>query len=327
VSRPFLIVAVDDPVWSLQVQAPQLARTLGHPLADELEVVVDRALELPFRDRLADFEAVLFLAQDPLGPLYPRAYEYAQALERACDGCGVPLLGRPEPLSRTCKSRQLLLLRRAGLRAPRGVRLAHWRDALSGERIGYPFVLRYDCGHASGDEGFAGPFRSPDELLAARLPERDAWPERRGLAGLAAVEYVELATPNGLYRKHRVWALGDDVLHGNTGLTRTWFAHSTTEADKAVHGPSMVEDLHREPGDEERRLALAAVRATGVDLAVIDYSYAADGGAVVFDVNPYPSLIAWWAEDVVFQRRFVGALARLLERAAAPQRRPSSATA
>jgi hypothetical protein len=324
-SKPFLIVAVDDPEWSLQVQLPLLARALGHPFADRVEVVLDRRLELSFAPRLHECEAVLFLAQDPLGPLYPRVYAYALELERACDDAGVPLLGRPEPLSRTCKSRQLLLLRRAGLRAPRAVRIAHWRDALGGELVRFPLVLRYDCGHASEDEGFAGPFRSPQELLDARLPERDAWPARRGLAGLAAVEFLEHERRDGLFRKYRVWAFGGEVVRGNFGLVRTWFGHSTLDEDKAVFMGEMVEHLRSQASDEERELALAAVRATGVDLAVIDYSFAPDGRPMVFDVNPYPSLIAWWAEDPVFQERLLDAVESMLERAAQALR--SSATA
>jgi hypothetical protein len=317
VSRPrFLVVAVDEPEWSLQALLPRMATELGHPLAEQLEVVVDRALAAPWAGRLDGFDAVLFQAQDPLGPLYPRVYGYAQALERACDAAGVPLLGRPEPFSRTCKSRQLQLLRRAGLTAPRAVRLSHWRDALAGDRIAFPLVLRYDCGHSSGDEGFAGPFHSPDELLAARLPERDAWPPRRGLAGLAAVEYVEAAKVEGFYRKYKSFVFGDRVVPGLFSVVRDWYRHHTLETEKARYRGEVERFLHAEPDPRERELCLAAARATDLEIAAVDYSYLPSDGLVVWESNPYPSFDGWWAEDPLFRRRLVEGVSELLEGAA-----------
>jgi hypothetical protein len=311
----FLIVAVDEPEWSLQAQLPRLAAELDRPLAEQLEVVVDRTLAAPWAGRLQAFDAVLFLAQDPLGPLYPEVYRYALQLERECDGAGVPLLGRPEPLSQTCKSRQLRLLRRAGLFAPRAVHLSHWRDALAGDLIPFPLVLRYDCGHASADEGFAGPFRSPDELLAARLPERDAWQQRRGLAGLAAVEYVGARKTEGFYRKYKSFVFGDRVVPCIFSIVRDWYRHHTLEPEKARYRGEVERFLHGEPDPRERELCLAAARATGFEIAAVDYSYLPDRGLVVFESNPYPSITGWWAGDRLFQRRLVQAVSDLLERA------------
>jgi hypothetical protein len=313
---PVLLVSPEAPEWGLQVWLVRLAGKLGHPLAERLEVVIDERLELPFRERLPELGAVVFLAQDPLGPLYPEVYRYALELERACDDAGVPLLGRPEPLSRTCKSRQLRLLRRAGLFAPRAVRLSHWRDALAGDRIAFPLVLRYDCGHASADEGFAGPFRSPEELLAARLPERDAWPPRRGLAGLAAVEYVEARKIDGFYWRYKSFVFGDSVVPCVISIVRDWYRHHTLEPEKARYRGEVERFLHGEADLRERDLCLAAARATGFEIASVDYSYLPDGGLVVFESNPYPSFTGWWSEDPLFRRRLVEAVRELIERAA-----------
>ena len=322
---PVLIVSPAAPEWGLQLWLVRLARELGHPLAERLELVVDARLELPFRERLPELGAVVFLAQDPLGPLYPEIYSYALELERACDDAGVPLLGRPEPLSQTCKSRQLRLLRRAGLFAPRGVHLSHWRDALTGDRVAFPLVLRYDCGHASHDEGFAGPFNSPAELLAARFPERDAWPPRRGFAGLAAVEYVETARTDGFYRKYKALVVGDRVLPCLFSVVADWYRHHTFEREKARYRGEVERFLHGDIDPREQELCLAAARATGFEIASVDYSYLPDGGLVVFESNPYPSIDGWWAEDPLFQRRRVEAASGLLERVAPLSRRGGAA--
>jgi hypothetical protein len=196
------------------------------------------------------------------------------------------------------------------------VHLSHWRDALAGDRIAFPLVLRYDCGHASGDEGFAGPFRSPDELLAARLPERDAWPARRGLAGLAAVEYVECHQTEGFYRPYKSFVFGDRVVPGIFSIVHDWYRHHTFEPEKARYRGEVERFFHGAPDPREQELCLAAARATGFEIAAVDYSYLPDGGLVVFESNPYPSITGWWADDPLFQARLVEAVSDLLERAA-----------
>ena len=197
--------------------------------------------------------------------------------------------------------------------APRAVRLSHWRDALAGDRIAFPLVLRYDCGHASGDEGFAGPFHSREELLAARLPEHGAWPSLRTLAGLAAVEFVDTRSPDGLFRKPRTWVFGDEVVRNYHGATRTWFGHKMSDEEKARHRPEHERFMHAGPLPDERELSRAAARATGCEIATVDYARLADGGLVVWEVNPYPSIVEWWGDDPVQQRDVLDAFARFVE--------------
>ena len=55
---------------------------------------------------------------------------------------------------------------------------------------------------------------------------------------------------------------------------------------------------------------------TGFEIAAVDYSYLPDGGLVVFESNPYPSITGWWADDPIFQARLVEAVSDLLYRAA-----------
>jgi hypothetical protein len=312
-----LIVATRDDAWGLHRYLAEAVHELGHPLADRLEVVVDHKLELSFRARLPGLGAVVLLVQDPLGPLYPDVYRYALELARLCDDAGVPLVNRPDAVSRTCKTVQLLLLRRAGLDAPRAVRLAHWRDALDGDVVPFPLLLRYDCGHASEDMGFAGPFSSPEELLRARLPEHDAWPTRRNLAGLAAVEFFDTRCDDGLYRTLRGWVIGDRVIRTRLTIARFWHGHRPSVEDQALFRDEIMAFLHAEPDDEERALLLAAARATGLELVAIDHGLTRDGRHVVYDVNPYPGMLPWWSADAVFRRRVVDAFAALVESSAA----------
>lgn len=315
-SKAVLIVAPRDDVWGLHRYLWQAVREEGHPLAERIELVVDTKLELPFRARLPELGAVVLLAQDPLGPLHPDVYRYALELERLCEDGGVPLVNRPDAVSRTCKTVQLLLLRRAGLDAPRAVRLAHWRDALAGDRLPFPLLLRYDCGHASEDVGFAGPFSSPAELRRARLPEHDAWPTRRTLAGLAAVEFFDTRCDDGLYRTLRGWVVGDRVIRTRLTITRFWHGHRASVEDQELFRDEITAFLHGEPDDEERALMLAAARATGLELVAIDHAITRDGRHVVYDVNPYPAVLPWWSGDRVFRHRVVDAFAALVERLA-----------
>jgi hypothetical protein len=308
-----LVVATRDDHWGLQRFFVQAVREAGHAIAGRIELLIDPKLELPFRDRLYEAGAVILFVQDPLGPLYPAVYRYALELERLCDEAGVPLVNGPEALSRTCKSVQLQLLRRAGLDAPRAVRLAHWRDALDGVRVPYPLFLRYDCGHASDDEGFAGPFATPAELRRARLPERDAWPTTRHLAGVTAVEFLETRCADGLYRTFRTWVVGDRVIRSRLTITRVWHGHRPAVPDRELFRDEIAAYLHGEPDAAERGLALAASRATGLEIVAIDHGVTQDGRHVVYDVNPYPGALPWWSGDLVFRRRAVDAFAALVE--------------
>jgi hypothetical protein len=309
-----LLVATRDDDWALHGFFLQAARELRHPLGERLEVVVDPKLELAFRQQVAEAAAVILFVQDPLGPLYPRVYRYAQELERLCDHAGVPLVNRPEPLSRTCKSTQLLLLRRAGVDAPRAVRLAHWRDAIAGELVPFPLFLRYDCGHASDDEGFAGPFATADELRRAGLPGSDGWPTLRHLAGVAAVEFLETRCDDGLYRTFRTWVVGDRVIRSRLTVARVWHGHRPTVEDRELFRDEIRTFLHGEPDAAEGALMLAAARATGLEIVAIDHGPTREGRHVVYDVNPYPAALPWWSGDLVFKRRAVDALAALVDR-------------
>lgn len=313
-SAPILVVSPGDDEWGLHRYLPQAAHEVGHALGERLELVVDPRLELAFEARLVRAGAVILFAQDPLGPLYPGVYRWAQELERLCDRAGVPLVNRPDALSRTCKTTQLLLLRRAGIDVARAVRLAHWRDALAGGRVPFPLFLRYDCGHASEDVGFAGPFSSPAELRRAGLPEHDAWPRRGRLAGLAAVEFLDTRCDDGLYRTLRSWVVGDRVIRSRLTIARFWHGHRPSVEDRELFRDEIVTFLHGVPDDEERTLMLAAARATGLELVAIDHAVTRDGRHVVFEVNPYPGMLPWWSGDLVFKRRTVDAVAALVER-------------
>ena len=88
---------------------------------------------------------------------------------------------------------------------------------------------------------------------------------------------------------------------------------------KALFKRELDEFLHGEPEADERELALAAARATGVRDRDRRLRARDHGRPVVFEVNPYPSPMAWWAEGTQQQQqqqRIVDSLARLLERTA-----------
>ena len=202
---------------------------------------------------------MLFLAQDPLGPLYPSVYAYAERLERECDAARVPLIGRAEPLSRTCKSRQLQLLRRAGLtRAARSATVALARRARPSTGSGSRSCSATTAATRARTRASRAPSTrarscsrrgSPSATRGRRV---EAWP------GLAAVEYVEAQKTDGFFRKHKSFVFGDRVMPGIFSVVRDWFAHHTLEPERARYGTEVERYLHGEIDPHERELSLAA---------------------------------------------------------------------
>ena len=77
-------------------------------------------------------------------------------------------------------------------------------------------------GTSGGGSAHTDASHQSDPLRRARLREHDAWPRRRDLAGLAAVEFVDTRCDDGLYRTLRGWVIGDRVIRTRLTIARFW---------------------------------------------------------------------------------------------------------
>ncbi len=105
-------------------------------------------------------------------------------------------------------------------------------------------------------------------------------------------EYVETRGHDGLYRKHRLWFVGDQVIRKGLQFNETWcVGGADTHGFMASH-PEVMDEAHREviEGFEGlppfTQVALRDVgRRVGLDYFGLDCLLAPDGQVVVFEAN------------------------------------------
>ncbi|HEX7125645.1 MAG TPA: hypothetical protein VF406_07660 [Thermodesulfobacteriota bacterium] len=245
--------------------------------------------------------------QDPLNRFDPRLYRYAREMERRCEALGIPVVNPVDALSRSVKSVASEIMRAAGVRTPRMVPIADvevFRKTLGG--LAPPVIVREDDRHRGAS------------FLVERPADLDRVPFER-LSAPVAVEFVDVRSPDGLYRAYRYLAIGDRGFPCFLAVSPSWEARGEDEpTDTAVE-----EELAFLNGDDPNHDALQhARRALGFDIVAFDYSYDAEGRLVVWEANPFPTI---WGQDnylaymryadPFIERIYVGLLTYYLERA------------
>jgi glutathione synthase/RimK-type ligase-like ATP-grasp enzyme len=225
--------------------------------------------------------------QDPVRERRPALFDRLRALEQAYDRAGVPRINSVAHLSQAIKSRALELLRSAGFRAARSLRV----DARSGfdgvvDAVGLPFILRADRGHG-------GPVVLVEER--GRFESAD-W---TSLGPAVALEYIETRGEDGLYRKYRYLVTGETGIARHLVIAPEWCVHAEDRLREARHVDEERGFLAT-PCEQHERM-VAAARALGLDFVAFDYGFDRDGELVIWEPNPYPTLWGSFnAEDDYF---------------------------
>lgn len=254
---------------------------------------------------LDDTRGVLFWLADPLRELYPRCYAEARAIAGEGARRGLRMINPPDALSNSRKSRQSELWIAAGLPTPAAssFRTRQELHAIA-EALAYPVVLRGDLLHAQRRMHVC---RDPAELRA--IPERAL-----GLPGVATT-FVD---PRGGFRE----ALGPEspfarFFHAKRAFVidkTVCFHHLYFSRGPIVTTPSstiapfagwreLVKQLPEDVracadedvrywahGDDHASMLARAAEVLGLGWCAFDYITRADGSAVLFECNPYPTL-------------------------------------
>jgi hypothetical protein len=251
--------------------------------------------------------AVLFWLADPLRESFPDCYREAVAIAQAARRRGLPIVNPPEVLSNTIKSRQARIWRDAGIDTPPCLRFEDLDDLRARAReVGFPLVVRSDQEH---NQRGMRVLRGPRQLAALRAEDlhlpgsvaplwdtRPGWRER---------------DPQSVYARYhhkmRIYVLGERVRtehaffarHPLVGAKSCTFARLDRLPRwgvrlallRAPARDALREDLAYWRGDAEHApLMRRAVGLLGLGFAAIDYSVRADGSAILWEANPYPSL-------------------------------------
>lgn len=291
-----------EPPWQYYVKYKRFLHELSHPFASYIDFYIDKNMGIG-EDVLAKYKAVAFFYHDPLKQLYPPIYEYAKKIQVACVRNNISFLNDPDSLSLSTKSIQLALLAQHGFKVAKAYSFEEWHELLDNKSLIYPLFVRYDCGHDSLGEGYSGPFYSQEELENSSTWEGRTWKESKHLKGFVAIEWLDTRSPDGLYRKYRVFVFGDYVIRGPLQISRHWFVHGNNVLSNDKMRQEAECFLLGECSKEEESYFLNVNEVLGLDFSAIDYSYDASGKVVIWEANPHPSL-GDWAENNLFKSKF-----------------------
>jgi len=224
-------------------------------------------------------EAVLFhgLVQDPVVERDAGVHAQLAKLEAECARRRISVVHPSAILSNTRRDVLCERLSRARIGTPR-IALVDAKFPAHRGSLDLPMVVRRRWGHGvdmrrlDTEAGF-------DDWWAHARADPGSW---------VAGEFVDVRSGDGLYRKRRYF------MAGSRGCPRHLIV--------SPHWEVRPSDRVRTRGTREEELAFvaapcphhalfdAARRALEFEIAAFDYSYDANGGLVVWEVNPYPDL-------------------------------------
>lgn len=216
--------------------------------------------------------------QDPVQEWSPETYDQANALAAECDAREIPVLNRVDRLLNATKSRGAELMRRAGVATPRMVLVTDPREfeqSLLG--LSLPLFIREDWGHSRNV------FRVDVPADVARIP----WSMFKRPV---AIEVVDVRNPHdGLYRKYRYVAAGELGVSHHVQTSAEWI---TRGENRVITAESRDEELRYITQPDPNHGALQrARRSLGLDLVAFDYGYTSDGRMIVWEANPFPTIV------------------------------------
>ncbi|MBU6429738.1 MAG: tetratricopeptide repeat protein, partial [Cyanobacteria bacterium REEB65] len=200
-----------------------------------------------------------------------------------------PVINDPAKVARTGRVANAERMRAIpGLRVPRMAIVRHEDLRLGGQLLlahhGFDFpVLLRSPGHHNGHH-FAKVERATDlEATLARLPGDT----------LLAIEFIDLAGPDGFTRKYRMIAVEQSLFPVHAAISSDWKIHRFSASRMAAH----VEEDRRFLGDPACVLSPANVETLGDIVRTMDLNYAgidfgidASGRLVLFEANATMSI-------------------------------------
>ena len=240
------------------------------------------------RDLWLDNQAVAFRLRLPRVPLVNYMADpdlYAAALAKAeliIEQSRLPVLNHPAAVLNSRRDRSARRLAAIpGVRTPRTVRLsaptrAELIVAILDAGLGFPLLLR-----PAGRHGGKGLIRIDGraELEAAHIP--------LGVdEAVYASEYVDFADADGLYRKLRLFVVGERVFWRHLIVGDRWLLHSgdrtaNTEAEERAS----LADFRTLTLPRLTPALMAIRRAVGLDHFGLDISLRPNGELLVFEAN------------------------------------------
>ncbi|MFO0745790.1 MAG: hypothetical protein U1F43_08960 [Myxococcota bacterium] len=238
-----------------------------------------RALPLVPRD-LGRYALHIPWLQDPVEDWAPTAFRLANALAERCDARGIAVVNRVDRLARAAKSEGARRIATAGLRTPAMRAIDHHPSAVAAFRadglgLALPLFVREDRGHRG-------------EVVRVDRADQLARVDVAAFARPIAVELIDVAGADGLFRKYRYIVAGDIGLPLSQHVARDWCVRGSDNAYDA--GLRAEEEAFQAAPHPLHQRFVAAREALGLDFVAFDYGVTATGEVVVWEANPYPAI-------------------------------------
>ena len=241
------------------------------------------------RPPLHRYHTVLNLITDP--DQNPRVLENAARLLKDFHG---RIINPPHAIARS--GREQVARRLAGipgLRAPKVLRLRRQPAELAARAIvrsglHFPLLIR-QAGRHTGE--FTGLVHSPDDLPSALQASTDH----------LATEFVDFRSPDGVYRKYRVWCVGERLVFRHMVGSDEWNVHVSVRDGFMADRPDLIAEeraLFEAGGPPEPVMqVLRAIRERmELDLFGVDFAILPDGEVLLFEANATMNFIAFSRE-------------------------------
>ena len=118
-----------------------------------------------------------------------------------------------------------------------------------------------------------------------------------------ATQFVDFASPDGLYRKYRVWFIGPHAVLRHMYVSDGWNVHSADRARFMAHHADVIAEERAliesaEPFGADVREVFRAVRERmPLDFFGLDFAVLPDGNVVLFEANATMSFFPLWRDS------------------------------
>jgi hypothetical protein len=229
---------------------------------------------------LAAYDCVLNLISD--ADHSPATLEALRLLLRGYSG---RVINRPEAVLRTSRDEVANTVSGIpGLKVPRVLRISGGDPqaavaALAGAGLVYPLIVRRTATHRGRTMVLV---EDEDQFRSAIAEPGDYF----------AIEFVDYRSPDGLYRKYRVWSFGGRPVFRHLAITEHWIVHVTPGNELMYDRPDLIEEevrLMERPEGAFPDVVIAIVAAIGERLGLdyfgVDFGFHPDGRMILFEAN------------------------------------------
>ena len=217
------------------------------------------------------------------GDRNPKTLKVAQ---RMAQQIGKPMINDPAHISRTARDELPAVIGDIpGVVMPRTIRLKNatlerLESRAKKEQLNWPLLTRKPGTH-SGE--FVGLFASPEEMAPHLAEDRQDY---------LLTEFVDFASPDGLYRKCRFFFVGDGILLRHLIVADSWNVHARDRQGLMLERAELRKEEENALGDQLDAFAprtvdiLREIRARiGLDYFGIDCNVMPNGDVLVFEAN------------------------------------------